>query len=269
MKIQGKILRGVFQSRPNRFLTLVRVKGSVVPCFLPNPGRLKELLLQGAPVLIREKWSQARMPVAPRKTRYDLIAVDHAGQRVFLDTRMPNQLVAEALEKGSLEEFRGYEKIVKEFPYGRSRFDFALFGNGKKTTGNPPAEPFLLAHPSAREADVLLEVKSCTLVENGRGLFPDAVTERGKRHLLELTEAKRKGYRASLLFVVQRTDALSVSPNDRTDPEFGKALRKAKRAGVEIYAYFARWKNRTLWLEGKVPVELQIPNSPSQGFAPP
>ena len=82
-----------------------------------------------------------------------------------------------------------------------------------------------------------MSVKSVTLVKDGVAMFPDAVTERGKRHVNDLVKAKKEGYRACVLFLVQRADAYSFAPDDETDPKFGKALRNAAAEGVEIYAY--------------------------------
>jgi sugar fermentation stimulation protein A len=102
-----------------------------------------------------------------------------------------------------------------------------------------------------------LEVKSCTLVVEGVAIFPDAPTERGRRHLSELIKAKREGWRACILFVVQRSDAQRFAPNDATDPAFGALLRKAVKEGIEVYAYVARFIGHKIMLNGKIEVELK------------
>jgi sugar fermentation stimulation protein A len=210
IKIEGKRARGVFQERLNRFSALVRVKDKTLLTFLPNPGRMHELLVSGTEVILREVLKENR------KTSYDLIGVSYNGQWVSVDSRVPNKLFLEALRNRDIIELADYSIIKPECGYGHSRFDFFL----------------------ANECDrCLLEVKSATLVKDGVAMFPDAVTERGKRHVKDLVKAKKEGYKACVLFLVQRTDAYSFAPDDETDPEFGKALRTAASAGVEIYAY--------------------------------
>jgi sugar fermentation stimulation protein A len=210
IKVGGRIVKGVFQERPNRFSAFVKVKDKVLLTYLPNPGRMHELLIPGTEVILR------KVMKGNRKTGYDLIGVSYNGQRVSVDSRVPNKLVLEALKNKDIKELSEYNIIKPEFGYGHSRLDFFL---------------------ANKHESCLLEVKSATLVKDGVAMFPDAVTERGKRHVNELTKAKKEGYRACILFLVQRTDAHSFAPSDETDPEFGKALRNAAAEGVEVYAY--------------------------------
>ncbi|MFX0196059.1 MAG: DNA/RNA nuclease SfsA, partial [Candidatus Hodarchaeota archaeon] len=163
--------------------------------------------------------------------------VHHGNQIVSIDSRIPNKLVHEALLKKELEEFIGYDTIRTECMYGKSRIDFCLFAKNRKPC--------------------LVETKSCTLVKDGRALFPDAPSERGRRHLVELAEAKQKGYRTCVLFIVQRTDARIFSPNDKTDPRFGEALRMAATDGVEIYSYFSIYQGYEITIGGKLLVDIQ------------
>jgi len=210
IKIEGKTLRGIFQARPNRFSALVKVENRILPTFLPNPGRMHELLTLGTEVILREVLKQNR------KTEYDLIGVFHNGQMVSVDSRVPNKLVLEALKNRDIEELSEYNVIKPEYDYGHTRFDFFL---------------------ANEHENCLLEVKSSTLVKDGVAMFPDAETERGRRHVRDLVKAKKEGYRACVLFIVQRTDAHVFAPDDETDPEFGKTLRKAALEGVEVYAH--------------------------------
>lgn len=229
MRIRGKMVMGIFQERPNRFLALVRLDGTIVPCFLPNPGRLHELLAPDVKVILKEAQK------GDRKTPYDLIGVWANGHKISVDSRVPNQLLLEALRNRELEEFSMYRVVKPEWSFGHTRFDFLL------TDG---------------EEKCLLEAKSCTLVERGKALFPDAPTERGRRHIQDLIEARRKGYRACILFLVQRTDAQRFSPNDAMDPEFGRILRRAATEGVEVYAYSSEFIGDEITLRGKVKVNL-------------
>jgi sugar fermentation stimulation protein A len=226
MEIEGRLVEGKFVARLNRFLVKVRLDGEV-ECFLPNPGRLEELLVPGAGVILREVKRK-------RKTGYDLIGVRRDEGVVSIDSRIPNKLVREALENQAFEEFAGYEKIQPEYSFGKSKFDFLL------TDGE----------------ECLLEVKSCTLVREGVAMFPDAPTGRGRRHVEELIEAKKKGYRACVLFVVQHIDVRRFSPNDTMDPEFGEALRRAAAEGVEVYAYSSEFLGREIKIKERVEVDL-------------
>lgn len=225
IEIEGKIIHGIFRERPNRFLALVSVGDKVLPCFVPNPGRMLELLTLGTDVILREVLK------IKRKTSYDLIGVLHNCQAISIDSRVPNKLVFEALKNKDIEEFSEYKIVRKEYSYGHTRFDFLL------------ANEF---------ESCLLEVKSCTLVEDGVALFPDAVTERGRRHVSDLIKARKEDCRACILFIVQRTDAHVFSPNDKTDPKFGKVLREAVAERVEAYAYCSEFNKNRVTLKEKI-----------------
>jgi sugar fermentation stimulation protein A len=222
-------IRGEFVERLNRFLALVEVDGRDTPCFLPNPGRMEELLIPGGPVLLKPAEN------AGRKTAFDLVAVEFKGRLVSVDSRIPNKVMAEALESGTLPEFRGYTGVIPEYSYHTSRFDFLLRGRGR---------------------DCLMEVKSCTLVKDGVALFPDAPTERGKRHVKGLIRAKEEGFRSCIVFVVQRDDAALFSPNSETDPAFSKALKEAHEKGVEILAYSCLVDSDGIGLDRSIPIRI-------------
>jgi len=227
VKIQGELLRGRFIERLNRFAASVEIEGEVKKAYLPNPGRLKELLIPGAELILRKATGK-------RKTCCDLIGVKFKDIWVSIDSRVPNPLFREALEKGKLEEFMGYRKIIPEFSINKSRIDFLL----------------------ENTVPCLVEVKSCTLVEEGIARFPDAPTERGTRHLLELISSLEKGYRCAIVFVIQRSDAKAFSPNEETDMEFSETLRLAFEKGVEVYAYNCSFDGGEIEIKGRVRVIL-------------
>jgi len=229
IKISGRIVEGKFKARLTRFSVCVQLDEKTEVCFLPNPGRLEELLVPGVTVIVKE------MVKSGRKTSYDIIGVCHSGQIVSVDSRLPNELVFEALRNGKLPEFVGYSVIRREPVYNHTRFDFLLAENDIKC---------------------FLEVKSCTLVRNGVAMFPDAPTKRGTKHMIELIKAKGEGYRASVLFIIQRVDAKIFMPNDKMDPAFGTALRHASKRGVEVYAYSSRFFGNILMLGEKINVVL-------------
>ncbi|MFQ5886633.1 MAG: DNA/RNA nuclease SfsA [Anaerolineae bacterium] len=229
MKIVKPLVEGVFLSRDNRFRASVRVGDRVVAAHVPNSGRLTELFIPGRPVLLAEAGESKRL------TKYDLSMVSLPGTLVSIDARLPNCMVEEAVISGRLEGFEGYTKVEREVHYGRSRLDLLLEGE---------------------DGRCWVEAKSVTLVREGIGYFPDAVTSRGSRHLEELVELKAGGERAAIVFVVQREDASSLSPYDESDPGFGAALREAVRCGVEAYAYSCCVSREEIVLEQRIPVLL-------------
>ena len=229
MRLRGPLVAGTFIQRDNRFRATVEVRGQPVWAHVPNSGRLEELLAPGRPVLLR----QADLP--HRKTEYDLLLV-RAGQiLVSADARLPNKLVHEAIVASQMPEFIGYKTIHQEVPFGDSRLDFVLEDD---------------------EQRCFIEVKSVTLVCEGTALFPDAPTQRGRRHVDELTRALHQKERAAIVFVVQRDDAAIFAPNDEADPAFGQALRKAAKAGLEVYAYLCRVSPNEIALDRPIPVVL-------------
>jgi len=197
-----------------------------VHCFIPNPGRLRELIHPGAKVYLMGKSSVSR------KTPYDLAVVEKGGTLVSIDSRVPNRVVAEAIEAGLIPELGGLSIMKRELVFSDSRLDF-LLGRGPDR--------------------MLLEVKSCTLVEDGTGLFPDAPTSRGRRHLRALMSGLAHG-RAAVLFLIQRPDAVCLRPNDATDPEFGRSLREAIHMGIEVFAYSSEVTLEGVFIKRGVPV---------------
>ena len=201
-----KVVPGIFRARPNRFIAHIEIGGKEEICHVKNTGRCRELLPAGAAV-----WCQDALS-PHRKTRYDLIAVQKGKRVINMDSQAPNAAVKEWLMAGGLGEIRD---LRPESRWGDSRFDFSFVHQGKLC---------------------FLEVKGVTLEADGVCAFPDAPTERGAKHLRELTELAKQGYGAYVLFVIQMADVNYLTPNDETDPAFGKALRQAKAAGVAVLA---------------------------------
>jgi sugar fermentation stimulation protein A len=227
MRIVGDLIWARFLERTSRFTVVAERDGTLLDCFLANPGRLKELLVPGHSLLLR-----CAALGDSRKTGFDVIGVCLKGKVVTIDSRIPNALIHEALNARSLREFKGYSVVKTEPAFGSGRFDFLL------------------------DPKCFVEVKSCTLVKNGVALFPDAPTARGRRHLLETVQALRQGYRCVVIFVVQRDDARVFMPNSDTDPEFSKALQEACISGVEAIAYTARYEDRLIELVRRIEVEV-------------
>lgn len=220
------MIRGRFLRRPNRFIAHVEIDGKEEICHVKNTGRCRELLQEGA-----EVWCQvAENP--DRKTKYDLIAVRKGEYLINMDSQAPNAAVGEWLRKGGLGPV---EEVKAESKFGNSRFDFFVKRNGR---------------------GMYLEVKGVTLELGGVCRFPDAPTDRGSKHLWELIEAKKQGFDAMVIFVVQMKPVKYLEPNDGADPAFGAALREAHAAGVEVLAVDCHITESTMEIADFVEVRL-------------
>lgn len=226
----NEIQRGKFIERPNRFLAKVEIDGRVVETFVPNPGRMYEFMIPGKEVFVRYK------PSPQRRTSFDMIAVKHDNVLVSIDTNLPNRFLRRLLENHEFPYVENYSKVISEPRIYDGRFDFQLVG--KSTT--------------------LIEIKSCTLVENRHALFPDAPTERGARHMRHLARALNEGLaqHAMVVFVIQRPDADLFSPHDGNDSNFGKALRQAFLFGVEVVPIITEVINWDLHFIRRIPFDL-------------
>ena len=201
------VVSAEFRSRLNRFTAEVLLDGREDTVHVNNTGRLRELLVPGRRVAL----APASNP--NRKTRFDLIAAEKPGLGwVNIDSQACNQVVFEWM-KTRPAPFEGLTRIQPEFSYGSSRFDF-YFEQGERRG--------------------LMEVKGCTLEIGGIGYFPDAPTDRGTKHLRELTMAVKTGYDCYLAFVIAMPGVRRVLPNERTDPAFAKALADAMASGVRV-----------------------------------
>lgn len=219
-----------FAARPNRFIAHVEVDGEEVVAHVKNTGRCKELLIPGAAVYLQD-WGAEH---AGRKTRYDLIAVNKGGLLINMDSQAPNRVFAEWARSGGFVP--GLTLLKPEAKWGNSRFDF---------------------YWEAGQRRGFTEVKGVTLEQDGHARFPDAPTQRGVKHLEELTRAMGEGYEAAVCFVIQMEGMKRFSPNDDTHPEFGAALRAAAAAGVRVLAMECHVEPDTLEIVQPVPVCLQ------------
>ena len=224
----SNVRAGRFLARPNRFVAHVELDGETVVCHVKNTGRCRELLVPGATVYLQESGNPAR------KTRFDLIAVDKGGLLVNMDAQAPNQVFREWAEAGQFVP--GLTLLRPETTWGKSRFDFYW--------------------ELSTQRRGFVEVKGVTLEENGHARFPDAPTERGVKHLEELIACQAEGYEAAVCFVVQMGEVRWMEPNDRTHPEFGEALRRAARAGVQVLALDCAVQPDRLDIAGPVEVRL-------------
>ena len=172
-----------------------------------------------------------------RKLKYTWELIQMPGSLVGVNTQIPNRLVYHSILNGMVKELRGYDTVKREVKVGQhSRLDLMLSGPGRRSC--------------------FVEVKNCTLVDDGVALFPDAVTTRGRKHLLELQTLVAEGCRCAMFYLIQRMDARVFKPADHIDPAYGQTLRETVRKGVEVLAYDVHIDRQQIVLNSKVPYDL-------------
>lgn len=213
MRIELPTLQGTLIKRYKRFLADVEMPdGEVLTAHCPNTGSLKGCLQPGARVVLRDSQNPNR------KLPLTLQTIEVEGTWVNVDTGLPEALALEAVQNDAIPALRGYESVRTQVKYGQnSRIDLLL--------------------ESEKKGRCYVEVKNTTLVEGQRGLFPDAVTERGRKHLYELADMVDSGHRAVMLYIVSRADVKSFGPAAEIDPAYTAALAEVMERGVEALAY--------------------------------
>lgn len=222
-----QIAEGSFVSRPNRFIAYVEMEGELHKVHVKNTGRCRELLTPQAAVYLEKSEN------ADRKTAYDLVAVRKGERMINIDSQAPNQAVGEWLLKKEL--FPDLTGVQAEKTYRRSRFDFYV---------------------ETKEEKIFLEVKGVTLEKDNGVYFPDAPSERAVKHVEELIEAKKEGYGAYIVFVIQMQEVDFFAPNSKLHWEFAQALKKAAAAGVKVLAYDCVVTPDSMEIRKQVPVLL-------------
>jgi sugar fermentation stimulation protein A len=232
MRIELPTIEGRFLRRYKRFFAEVELDdGRVIVAHCPNTGSLKGCLEEGRRVVLRDTLDDAR------KLRHVFQAIRVGRTWVNVDTSLPNAAMFEWVSNGLVPELAGYAEVRREVPYGKSsRIDLRL----AKSTGEA----------------CYVEIKNTTFAPDGDAAFPDAVTERGLKHLGELARLARRGTRAVQFYFVSRDDVRAFRPADEIDPEYARALRRAVRAGVEALAYSIAVRPRSLALSRKLEVRL-------------
>lgn len=203
--------------------------GSAVTAHCTNSGSMKSCLEENAEVWL------TLVDDPKRKTRFTWEMIQIGGEWVGINTSHPNRLAFEWIEKGLIPGLEGITGLKREVNWEDSRFD--LYGE-------------------TPESGCFIEVKNVTLREGDRALFPDAVTERGRKHLNTLIRVKRAGLRAVMLYVVQRMDVRIFSPAREIDPAYGEALDEAVRQGVEIMVIQARVSPEEITFHRTLPLEI-------------
>ncbi|MGQ9693167.1 MAG: DNA/RNA nuclease SfsA [Thermodesulfobacteriota bacterium] len=201
IEIFKRIEKAKFLNRLNRFVIQCLAKGKKIKVFLPNPGRLWELLLPGVTVYFEKS------PNINRKLPFTAIAIEREMYPVFINTQLTNYFVELLIQNDLIPGLEGARVQQREYSWGRSRFDFLL---------------------NKKEREIILEVKSCTLYGKYVAMFPDAVTRRGKKHIQELRELAKQGKAGAILFLIFSPTAQYFLPDYHTDPEFAQELFQAK-----------------------------------------
>lgn len=233
MQFDPPLLGGVLIQRYKRFLADVQLEdGSQITLHCPNTGSMKNCAAPGSRVWFSDSGNDKRK----YRHTWELVEVE-GGAIAGINTGRANRLVADAIAQGRIPELAGYDRVRTEVKYGseNSRIDLLLEGDG---------------------ANCFVEIKSVTLGEGTTGYFPDAVTERGRKHLRELMAMVQQGQRAVLFFCVQHTGVEVVKPADHIDPAYGKLLREAAQSGVAVLAWRWQLSAQGAFIDRPLPVDL-------------
>lgn len=232
MKLPEPLVEGRLIKRYKRFLADIELPdGSTVTAHCPNSGSMEGLKNPGSAVILSKPAGKNR------KLAYTLELVKVGRYWVGVNTARPNYIVEEAIAARKVPELEGYVSVRREVKYGQnSRIDLLLEG------------PRGLCY---------VEVKNTTLAVGKRACFPDAVTTRGQKHLAELSAMVREGHRAVMFYLVNRGDCREMGPADHIDPDYGRMLREAHAAGVELLAYRAQVSPTAIRVQTSLPVVLE------------
>lgn len=204
------VIEAQFIKRPNRFIAHVLVDGKEEIVHVRNTGRCREILIEGTKVILEKSKNPNR------KTAYSLIAAYKGNILINIDSQIPNAVVFEGVKNNKIPEILNVKNIKREVAYGNSRFDIYF---------------------EKEDSKGFIEVKGVTLEEDGLAMFPDAPTERGRKHMEEMADAVAKGYEGFIVFLIQMKGVKAFSPNFSMDPKFSEELRKSASLGVKVLAY--------------------------------
>ena len=230
MKFESPLTKTYFIKRYKRFFVDVKLGDEILTAHLANTGTMKSCTGEYWETLLSFHDSPTR------KLKYSVELIHNGQTYIGINTSRTNKLAIEAINNQVIAELSGYEILKPEVKIGESRIDILL--------------------QSSSKPDCFVEVKSVTLKDDyGDCTFPDAVTERGLKHLKELTQIKANGLRAVLLFVVQREDCKNFNFHQTIDPEYEKGLREAVDSGVEVLVYQCHLSSHEIYIEKKMPIK--------------
>lgn len=205
-----KVIKGIFLERPNRFIARVIINGNEETVHVKNTGRCREILRPGAEVILEEADNENR------KTKYSLIGAYKDDVLFNIDSQIPNIVISEAIRNKEIDEFQNITFLKREVTFKNSRFDIYCEGNNRK---------------------IFIEIKGVTLEKDKTAMFPDAPTQRGLKHVMELIEAVKMGYEGFIIFLIQMKGVNYFTPNYEMDNKFSEGLKKAAKNGVKILAF--------------------------------
>jgi sugar fermentation stimulation protein A len=228
-----QLIPGVLIKRYKRFMADVKLDtGETITAHCPNSGSMKACCEPGRRVFLSHHDNPKR------KLKYTWELIEMPSSLVGVNTMVPNRLVFKTIETGGIQGLSGYDEIVREVKVrNNARLDLLL------TNGN--------------QKHCYVEIKNCTLVQNGAATFPDAVTSRGLKHLMEMQQLLSSGHRCVMFYLIQRMDAKRFAPADHIDPAYGKALRQAVKKGVEMLVYDVHIDFEKIALRNQIPYVLQ------------
>lgn len=229
MKFKTPLINGLFIKRYKRFFADILIDNQVVVAHTANTGTMKSCLGENWPVLLSYHDSPTR------KLKYSFEMISNGKTWIGINTSLTNSLAIEAIKNETISELQGYSELKPEAKIGQSRIDILL--------SNGPSD------------QCYVEVKNVTLADgDGHCLFPDAVTERGQKHLHELMDLKNKAIRTVMLFVVQREDCLSFKIDNDIDPIYCQLLKKALEVGVEVLVYRCKLTPEEIFIDKKLEI---------------
>ncbi|WFA07701.1 DNA/RNA nuclease SfsA [Tissierella sp. Yu-01] len=228
--IYNKITEAIFLKRPNRFIANVLIDGKEETVHVKNTGRCRELLIPGAKVILEDCSGNPN-----RKTKYSLISVYKGNMLVNMDSQVPNAVVFDALKNNQVHGFKNLTYLKREVKYGNSRFDIYFENEDKKG---------------------FIEVKGVTLEDDGIAKFPDAPTDRGAKHVLEMIDAVKTGYIGAIFFLIQMNGPHTFELNWKMDKIFSEAIKLASESGVQILAYDSFVRENSISIDKPINIEL-------------
>lgn len=223
--IYKNIKEAIFIKRPNRFIAHVLIDGKEEIVHVRNTGRCKEILIKGTKVILEASANPNR------KTAYSLIAAYKGDTLINIDSQIPNAVVFEGVKQGKIPLISNVKFLKREVTYGNSRFD--MYFEKENSRG-------------------FIEVKGVTLEEDGLAMFPDAPTERGRKHLIEMADAVANGYEGFIIFLIQMKGVKAFLPNTMMDPEFSAELKESAVKGVKVLAYDSIVKENEIIIANEV-----------------
>ena len=227
MKFEKKLLKGILIKRYKRFFADIKYKDKIITAHCPNPGSMMGLLNHDSTAL----FSESKNP--KRKLKYTLQIINFNKKLVGINTHLTNKIVLEALREKKIKNLMKFVDIKTEVKFSdNTRFDFLISKGNEKC---------------------FLEVKNVTLVrKNNIAEFPDSITTRGTKHLNELINAKKKGYKSYLLYLIQREDCKSFKIAQDIDREYKNAFDEALKNGVKILCYDCKLNNEEIKLNNQI-----------------